>query len=189
MADTPRETALSFPLPGVASAGHAASADTDREAEVVALFDQLRVPLLRYLLSLGLPVQDSEEIVQESFLALFQHLGRGGSRGNLRGWMFRVAHNLGLKRTRRSRNWAQASEEIAIADSGPSPEEQAADLQKQKRLLRVFHALPEQDRQCLLLRAEGLRYRELAHILDMSLGAVSMSLARSLSRLARAVER
>jgi RNA polymerase sigma-70 factor, ECF subfamily len=188
MADTPRETALSFPLPGVASAGHAA-ANTDREAEVVALFDQLRVPLLRYLLSLGLPVPDGEEIVQESFLALFQHLGRGGSRGNLRGWMFRVAHNLGLKRTRRRKNWAQASEAIVIADSAPNPEQQAADLQKQKRLLGVFRALPEQDRQCLLLRAEGLRYREMAQILDMSLGAVSMSLARSLARLARAADR
>ncbi len=180
-------------MPGVATAGHAAAGhaavNTDRGAEVVALFDQLRVPLLRYLLSLGLPVQDGEEIVQESFLALFQHLGRGGSRGNLRGWMFRVAHNLGLKRARRRKNWAQVSEEVVIADSAPNPEQQAADLQKQKRLLGVFRALPEQDRQCLLLRAEGLRYREMAQILDMSLGAVSLSLARSLARLARAADR
>jgi RNA polymerase sigma-70 factor (ECF subfamily) len=188
MADTPRETALSLPLTGVASSGHA-TADGNREAEVVALFDQLRVPLLRYLLSLGLPVQDGEEIVQESFLALFQHLGRGGASGNLRGWMFRVAHNLGLKRARRRKNWAQAPEEVVIADAAPSPEQQAADTQRQRRLLGVFRALPEQDRQCLLLRAEGLRYREIAGVLNMSLGAVSMSLARSLARLARAGDR
>jgi DNA-directed RNA polymerase specialized sigma24 family protein len=36
---------------------------------------------------------------------------------------------------------------------------------------------------------EGLRYREIAGILDMSLGAVSLSLARSLARIARAAER
>jgi RNA polymerase sigma-70 factor (ECF subfamily) len=36
------------------------------------------------------------------------------------------------------------------------------------------------------LRAEGLRYREIAQVLDMSLGAVSISLARSLARFERA---
>jgi RNA polymerase sigma-70 factor (ECF subfamily) len=40
-----------------------------------------------------------------------------------------------------------------------------------------------------MLRAEGLRYREIAQTLAMSLGAVSISLARSLARIARATER
>jgi RNA polymerase sigma-70 factor (ECF subfamily) len=39
------------------------------------------------------------------------------------------------------------------------------------------------------LRAEGLRYREIAEVVGMSLGAVSMSLERSLGRLARADRR
>src|SRR5271156_2828497 len=68
------------------------------EAEVVELFDLLRNPVLRYLMGIGLPVEDAEEIVQEGFLALFQHLRAGKPRSNLRGWVFRVAHNLGLKR-------------------------------------------------------------------------------------------
>jgi len=55
--------------------------------------------------------------------------------------------------------------------------------------MAVVEALPEQDRRCLFLRAEGLRYREIAEILDMSLGGVSLSLARSLARLARYAER
>jgi RNA polymerase sigma-70 factor (ECF subfamily) len=49
--------------------------------------------------------------------------------------------------------------------------------------------LPEQDRRCLSLRAEGLRYREIAEVLDMSLGAVSIALTRSLARIARSAER
>jgi RNA polymerase sigma-70 factor (ECF subfamily) len=53
----------------------------------------------------------------------------------------------------------------------------------------VANALAEQDRRCLFLRAEGLRYRESAGILGMSLGAVTMSLARTLARLARATDR
>jgi RNA polymerase sigma-70 factor (ECF subfamily) len=61
--------------------------------------------------------------------------------------------------------------------------------QTQQRLQAVVRALPEQDRLCLFLRAEGLRYREIAGILDVSLGAVSISLARSLARIARTAER
>jgi RNA polymerase sigma-70 factor (ECF subfamily) len=48
--------------------------------------------------------------------------------------------------------------------------------------------LPEQSRCCLYLRAEGLRYREIAEILDMSLGSVANCLERSLARIARAAE-
>ena len=54
------------------------------EQQVIELFDELRNRLLRYLLALGLPAQDGEEVIQEAFLALYQHLQRGKSRLNLR---------------------------------------------------------------------------------------------------------
>jgi RNA polymerase sigma-70 factor, ECF subfamily len=47
----------------------------------------------------------------------------------------------------------------------------------------VLRALPEQDRCCLSLRAEGLRYREIAAALGISLGAVSIALTRALARI------
>jgi len=160
---------------------------TAPEDDVVALFDQLRNPLLRYLLSFGLSVADGEEIVQEVFLALFQHLRRGGARGNLRGWLFRVGHNLALRRRHLARRGIQNL--IEAHEQAPDPEEQVLHEEKQRRLLAVYQALPEKDRACLSLRAEGLRYREIAQVLEISLGAVSLSLARSLARLARAAER
>ena len=58
--------------------------------------------------------------------------------------------------------------------------------ERQKRLLAVVEALPESDQSCLRLRAEGLRYREIAAVLRISLGAVSISLTQSLARLIRA---
>src|ERR1022692_3194555 len=93
--------------------------------EVTAYFDQLRHPLLRYLLSFGLAQQDGEEVIQEVFLSLFQHLRRGGPRTNLRGWIFRVAHNLGLRRCNihrvESRLFAPSSEERAGVHLDPAP--------------------------------------------------------------------
>jgi RNA polymerase sigma-70 factor (ECF subfamily) len=165
------------------------------EQAVMQLFDELRSRLLRYLLALGLPPQDGEEVIQETFLALYQHLQRGRSRQNLRGWIFRVAHNLGLKRRLASTRGAapvSASPEALAAgwpDPAENPEQQLLTSQKHQRLQALFRALPEQDQCCLSLRAEGLRYREIAEVLNISLGSVSASLARSLARLNRVMER
>lgn len=162
------------------------------EEEVTGLFDQLRTPLLRYVLSFGLPAPDAEEVIQEVFLSLFRHLQLDRSRQNLRGWLFRVAHNLALKRrTVRSQEVLTQSEEGLLEQhvtSELNPEEALSARQRRRRLLAVVKALPEQDRCCLYLRAEGLRYRDIAEVLGMSLGSVSISLVRSLARLSRADE-
>ncbi len=174
-----------------AKAGRAPAPTTD-EQQVIQLFDELRGRLLRYLLGFGLPPQDGEEVIQEVFLALYQHLRRGKSRQNLRGWIFRVAHNLGLKRRLASAREAahlsvsQEALDAAWPDPAENPEQQLLTSQRQQRLQAVLRALPEHDRCCLALRAEGLRYREIAEVLDMSLASVSASLARSLERFTRA---
>lgn len=194
MPEEPPESALILPLLGVVGRAHASPASSPLADEVGELFDELRDRLLRYVLSLGLPVQDGEEIIQEVFLSLFLHLQRGKSRSNLRGWVFRVAHNLALKRLNQARaGFHVFNEEPDLAallpDPNLNPEDEMARTQKRQRLLAVISALPEQDRRCLVLRAEGLRYREIAEVLEISLGAVSLSLERSLARLVRAVER
>jgi RNA polymerase sigma-70 factor (ECF subfamily) len=161
------------------------------EEEVMLLFDQMRSRLLRYVLSLGVYPHDGEDIIQEVFLSLFRHLQLGRSRANLRGWVFRVAHNLALKhRNGKKKQQARMDPDSSLVevhlDPATNPEEQLEDIQRQTRLLAIVHALSEQDQWCLYLRSEGLRYREIARTLEMSLGAVSNSLARSIARLERA---
>lgn len=152
---------------------------------MTAWFLELREPLLRYTLSLGLPLPDGEDIAQEVFLALFRHLRAGKPRDNLRGWIFRVAHNLALRRRAAIGGRPSPIEKhgFAVADPGPDPESLLGWHREQSRLRAIYNALPERDRNCLALRAEGLRYREIAEALDMSLGAVALSLSRSLAKL------
>lgn len=174
---------------GVARTGPArtGAAEWSRlQDEVTDFYDAYRVPVLRYLYSLRIAPDDGEEIVQEVFLALFRHLREGKPRDNLRGWIFRVAHNLALKNriARMKRPEAECGPEHP--DPGPDPEQLASVRQRQERLLSVVRALPEQDRYCLSLRAEGLRYRDIAKIVGISLGSVANALERSLSRLSRA---
>jgi RNA polymerase sigma-70 factor, ECF subfamily len=161
---------------------------------MVRLFDDVRVPLLRYLSAFPLNISDSEDVVQEAFLSLFQGLQKGNKHHNPRGWLFQAAHHLALKKRQRSRRDPESSGFIASVgalaiDPGLNPEDQLVFNQTQQRLLSVVRALPEQHRFCLYLRAEGLRYREIAEIVGMSLASVSLSLGRSLALIARAAQR
>jgi RNA polymerase sigma-70 factor, ECF subfamily len=159
------------------------------EVEVTQLFEQLRNPLLRYSLSLGLAVHDAEEVVQEAFLALFRHVSDDKSRANLPAWMFRVVHNLGLKKRIRNlthlKRHGEEKQELTREHPDPTPtaEEQLVVRQQQQRFWEILQTLPDQDRFCIHLRAEGLRYREIAEVLGISLGGVALSLQRSFARL------
>jgi RNA polymerase sigma-70 factor (ECF subfamily) len=161
------------------------------EREVMSLFEEFRDPLLRYAFSFGIPMHDAEEITQEVFLSLFRHLQLGRSRRNLRGWLFRVTHNLALKQRYKNKRLGDSMDhEEALVETQqdplPNPEQMVSFAQRQRRLLAVVYALPDADQICLRLRAEGFRYREIAEIVGISLGSVSISLARSLARLMRA---
>ena len=158
---------------------------TETQLDSTALCEQSRAPLFRYLRSLGLAPQDGEEVIQEVFLALLRHLAESKPHDNLRAWLFRVAHNLCRKTQQRN----IFNVPVAVADPtdpGPDPEQFAVLNQRHRNLAAVIRALPQRDRACLSLRAEGFRYREIAEVLDISLGAVAQSIERSILRLNRA---
>jgi RNA polymerase sigma-70 factor, ECF subfamily len=175
-------------------AGYGAESTASTQEDVLRLFDECAPGLRRYVSAFGLTTEITEDIVQEVFLELFRHLRLGRSRANLRGWIFRVGHNLALKhreRAARRHRWEGTWDvELVdrVIDPAANPEQQLADDRRVRRLRAVVLALPERDRQCLFLRAEGLRYRDIARTLDLSLGGVAKSLARSMTRLTNADE-
>jgi RNA polymerase sigma-70 factor (ECF subfamily) len=181
-------TAEALPYPSSLTEGTRAALPVERE--VLEMFDLLHGNLLRYSVSLGLSVSDGEDVLQETFLAFFHHLRAGRSRSHLRGWLFRVTHNLSLKRRaaiqsyHRNHNGSTGCVE-GQSDRAANPEEELLFSERQQRLRAVLQVLPERDRWCLQLRAEGLRYREIAQVTGTSVGSVSNSLARSLAKLAR----
>src|SRR6202050_5502444 len=143
----PKDSVNSLSIPNAADVALSAK-PSEIEREVMELFDQFRPPLFRYALSFGIPVHDAEEVIQEVFLSLFRHLQLRRSRKNLRGWLFRVAHNLALKQrhaTQKQRDktadeWATAELQ---SDPSPNPEEQLFSERRRRRLLSVVGALPE----------------------------------------------
>jgi RNA polymerase sigma-70 factor, ECF subfamily len=158
---------------------------TSLQDQVSRLFEEARDDVYRYLLTLGLHPPRAQEAAQEVFLRLYATLRKGEEIQNPRAWIFRVAHNLGLKIRAR-----QNSEEPYNPDLGAryatqqeTSESQLIDRQRMSRFHSAVEGLSEQQRRCLFLRMEGLRYPEIGGALGISPSAVGEFLRRAIVRL------
>jgi RNA polymerase sigma-70 factor (ECF subfamily) len=76
---------------------------------------------------------------------------------------------------------------IAAGGSPPdprgNPEQQVLDKERTQLLLTAITKLSEQQRECILLRSSGLRYREIADVLGLSPSNVGTLVHRAMVRL------
>ncbi len=167
---------LALPLSGLSTGA----------CEATTLYRELRKPLLRYLVCLGLSNDEAQDVVQDAFLILHRHLASGGSQENIRGWLFRVAHNQARNRQNRyDRNFNAPSEaEINAVSHEATPERAVLEKEKFQRLGRAIRLLPASERECLLLRSAGLRYREIGEVLDIPTSTVGDTVDRAIKKLA-----
>jgi len=166
--------------------------DTTRlKLRVLQAFDESKDQLYQYLLCLNLRPEDADDTIQETFLRLHQHLAAGKAESNLRGWLFRVAHNLAMNHHKAENycprahheDWDRAAHETVSLS--PSPEARLLNKERVERLQTALANLSSQQRQCLYLRAEGFRYQEIAKILGISISSVAEFLRRAIQKLAR----
>lgn len=154
--------------------------------EATRLYGELRKPLLRYLVCLGLSADEAQDVVQDAFLRLHKHLAGGGPQENIRSWIFRVAHNQARNRqSRYERRFAGPLEEQvdSIADKS-TPESAVLEQEKFRQLEKAIRLLTEAERECLLLRAGGLRYREIGEVLGVATSTVADTVERAIRKLA-----
>jgi len=158
---------------------------TELQDQVAQLYIETREDVYRYLLTLGVHPPKAQEAVQEVFLRLYASLNKGEKIESLRGWVFRVAHNYGLKvRARQSTEEKfDPALESRLTSTAPNAERQLLDREKMNRLNTAVEGLSEQQKRVLFLRMEGLRYPEIGSALGISASAVGEFLRRALLRL------
>jgi RNA polymerase sigma-70 factor (ECF subfamily) len=159
---------------------------TAEAGEVTALYRELREPLLRYLVCLGLTRDEAQDVVQDTFLSLHRHLASGRAQDNIRGWVFRVAHN--RARNRQGSYHRRFAEPLdrqleAILDE-TTPERVILEKEKFRCLEKAVASLADSERDCLLLRAAGLRYREISETLGIPTSTVGDTVERAIRKLA-----
>jgi RNA polymerase sigma-70 factor, ECF subfamily len=158
------------------------------ELRIVELYDTLRIPVLRYLICMGVTEAEADDILQETFLRAYQHVLKSREDSNLRAWVFRVAHNLAVNQYRRRQCFAEvvktdACSVAGMTDPSPSAEEMLLQRERWQRIGTALRSLSPQEMHCLQLRAEGFRYREIADIVGIATSTVADSLRRALTKL------
>lgn len=141
-------------------------------------------PLVRLLFRRTGDRDRAEDLVQEVFVRALE-----SPPTNPRPWLFAVALNLVRDDGRRAVRQGQKLELLKGEMAGtaaPAPDEA---IEADERILGVRAALAtltEQDRNALLLKAEGLSYDEIASALGLAKGAIGTTLARARRRLVEA---
>ncbi len=132
--------------------------------------------------------QDAEDIVQETFIKAFQHLSDFQHQSQLYTWIYRIAWNTSVSRSRSCRD--EISLEVCGVESSTSAPEASqphVPLERQEHVAMLRRALGEielRHRKILLLREfEERSYREIAEIMEIPLGTVRSRLSRARERL------
>jgi len=139
---------------------------------------------------------EAADLVQETYLkalrasASFEEQG-----GGMRPWLFKILHNAFYSRVAKEKRGptsvenfpAEASSEKAPEDPGPAWNLAALDWEHvDGRLKAAIEALSPEYREVLLLwGVEGMKYREIAMIMDVPIGTIMSRLHRARSILAR----
>jgi RNA polymerase sigma-70 factor (ECF subfamily) len=180
-----------FALPNIAANADYLE-DTSPLRLVLEFYDREHAPLVRYLCFLNVNPETAKEIVQDCFIKLHEHLDSNGDTTNLRAWLYRVAHNL----ARNSQLSARARKTESLTDVTPQKEAVSSELSAEDRLLEAermrllregITRLPEAQKQALVLRSQGLKYREIAQTLGLSTSTVAENIQRGMDALKKIV--
>jgi RNA polymerase sigma-70 factor (ECF subfamily) len=141
------------------------------------LFEREFPRLFRYLDRLSGEPDLAADLAQEAFIRLYR---RGSMPERPVPWLVTVAMNLfrnvRTSQVRRARLLAGARVELTVADPPGLPDRDENDS---VRVRAALSALPERERDLLLLRAEGYSYRDLAAALKLHEASIGTLLARA----------
>jgi RNA polymerase sigma-70 factor (ECF subfamily) len=166
-------------------------------AAFAALVDQHQRRLFRLCERLLGDAEEARDAVQEVFLKAFRKAGDFRPQGQVYTWLYRIAVNHCLNRLRRRRlvqfvrlsSTPEGEEGEAPpfdpADPAPDPAAALAARRRWQATRRAIARLPPNQQAVLVLvRFEGLSYRETAAALGITEGAVESRLVRAMRRLA-----
>lgn len=139
--------------------------------------------------------QDAEDILQETFIKAYRHIGNFDGRSNVSTWLYRIATNEALMSIRRKRPETISFDVPSVYDTEPQeplqivdwcclPEDEFLTSEGRARLDDAANRLPTSLRVVFVLRdIEGLSTRETAEVLEISEMAVKTRLSRARLRL------
>jgi RNA polymerase sigma-70 factor (ECF subfamily) len=154
--------------------------------EFDSLFQKLYPSLFRYLHRLTGDADIADDIAQESFVRL---LKQNLPEDEVRPWLFTVAMNLVRDNARKvERRQRLLTTAPALVSSTALPDEAVERGERVSSVRVVLDQLSARDQQLLLMREEGFKYEEIAHVIGVAPASVGTLIARALRRFAELYE-
>lgn len=174
-----------------------ARSSDERLLEGVRQGDQAALAMLmaRYqpaLLSYGralVGAEHAEDIVQETWLRVFQAVARKAGSKSVRPWLFAVARSASIDFLRRRAHEAPMTpRELETLPATTSEADLAEIREEWKEAVMALYQLPERQRSALAMSSlDGLTASEIAEAMDLSVPQIYLLLNRSRLALARAL--
>ena len=156
-----------------------------------ALFEKFRRKLLAYVRGLVGDVQQSEDIVQETFVELARKIQKIRPEKGVGPWLYRVARNRAIDLLRHRKfevlpgdDYFGEQRRNVVSDAGNAPDERLMAREQQLEVQKMLASLPQKERDLLMLRFYGdLSFAEIAKVVRRPLGTVLWQVRRSLAKL------
>ena len=181
--------------PGWQVLSRVAAGEVNAFASLVQTHEERLLRLCERLLG---DLEEARDAAQDVFLKAYRKAGEVRPQGQVYTWLYRIAVNHCLNKLRRRRlvrflRWENPEDrDVPAFDPPDGAAGPAAALEARRRwqaIRRVIEKLPENQRMVLVLvRFEGLSYKQTAEILGVTEGAVESRLVRAMRRLEAAQE-
>ncbi len=131
---------------------------------------------------------EAEEVVQETFLRLYQRWPHLVIKSSMSAWLTRVALNLSLNLVRSRDRARTLRKKLSTVHEGTdvvTPEEPARVEEERTLVVAALLRLRHKDRACLVARHAGLSYKEVAEVAGVKVGSVGKLLARAEAKFSK----
>lgn len=155
-------------------------ADGDMDA-LHKLYEQASSGVYGFALSITKNIHDAEDILQETFLSVYNKASDYKPQGKPMAWILTIAKNAALTKLRNANRTDELDDTHTLIEAQLS-----VTLNTEHRLIieRIFGVLDDREKQIVMLHAvSGLKHREIAALLDLPTGTVLSKYNRAIKKL------
>ena len=171
--------------------------ERNRDYAFNLLVTKYRQRLYLHIRRMVIEHEDADDLLQNTFIKVFHHLGEFRQESQLNTWVYRITVNKALdfeKRKKRQKHGGLLKRIFSVgAEEEPvnfyHPGAQLDNKEKATVLFMALKKLPENQQVAFTLhKMDGLPYKDVAEIMEMSLYAVESLIARAKTGLKKILE-
>jgi len=175
-------------------------------AEQREVFDAYHGRVYGFFKSRRFSDDEALELTQETFVRVFQNMGKLRSKTSLDSWILRIAANIWKNEIRYRHAGKRDAQEVSLEGAGaeadaieraalemkdvPSPLDEVLASERAIAVKRCLEALPPRMRRCLVLHVfQDRKYQEIADLLQLSIQSVKSHIHQARQHLEACVAR